>query len=253
MNGGTRTWDKSLVLVRTTSSPANEWLGGLERIPLEKEVKVGETIQIGIDLVAPKQNGQYSVVYQLQDEVGTPVPNSQIWVTITVGNVNGSSGSTSFNGVTATLTSFTTSSQSVSVRFCMTLPNRNYAPLPGSVSITVDQKTTMASVGGSLDTSCFEFEFPVSDGQITQANSVAVSINQVGILGGVNDPQGACDSARFNLIAQYPGLDFTCNFSRSGYYTNLQLPAGMTQEQANILIVNAIEGVIDGPWTLTIK
>jgi len=254
-NGGTRTWDKGFVLVRTSSSPTNETLGSPEQIPFSKEVKPGETIQIGIDLVAPKQNGKYTVFYQLQDETGSPIPNSQIWVSITVGNMNmsGSGGSTSMNGITATLTSFTTGVQSSVVRFCMTLPNRNYGPAPASVSILIDQQTTLASTGGTVDTGCFEFEFPDNETQITQAKSVNVSIEQVRILGGVIDPQGSCSSARLNLMAQYPGLDFQCHFSMAGYYTNLQLPAGMTREQANTLIVDTIEGAIYGPWTLIIK
>jgi len=241
--------------VKTSSSPANETLGSPQEIPLSKEVKPGETIQIGVDLVAPQQNGKYTVFYQLQDETGSPLPNSQIWVTITVGNINlsDSSGSSSINGVTATLINFTTSVQSSSIRFCMTLPNNNYGPAPASVSIFIDQQSFLASTGGTLEPGCFEFEFPVSESQIAQANSINVSIEQVRILGGVNDPQGSCSSARLYLMAQYPGLDFLCNFSMAGYYTNLQLPAGMTVEQANTLIVDTIEGAIDGPWMLIIK
>lgn len=259
-NGGTRTWDKGFVLVRTSSSPNNEILGSPEQIPLSKEVKPGETIQIGVDLVAPKQNGQYTVFYQLQDETGSQVPNSQIWVTITVGNItlSGSGGivtggATSMNGVTATLTSFTTGAQSSTVSFCMTLPNRNYGPAPASVSILIDQQSILASTGGSLDTGCFEFEFPVIETQIAQAKSVAISIKQVRILGVVNGPQGSCSSARLKLKGQYPGLDFECHFSMAGYYTNLQLPAGMTREQANTLIVDTIEGAIYGPWILNVS
>jgi hypothetical protein len=71
-NGGNSAWDKDFTLVRTSSTPANETLGSLEQIPLSKEVKPGETIQIGANLVAPKQNGQYTVYYQLQDETVKP-------------------------------------------------------------------------------------------------------------------------------------------------------------------------------------
>jgi len=59
--------------------------------------------------------------------------------------------------------------------------------------------------------------------------------------------------AKPGLIAKYPGLGFQCNFNMAGYYTNLQLPAGMTREQAQQIIVDAVEGAIYGPWTLTVR
>lgn len=100
---------------------------------------------------------------------------------------------------------------------------------------------------------CFEFEFPVTATQIQGAASIAVSIAQVRIIGGPNDPDGTCQAVRPNLMAQYPGLDFQCQFSMAGYYTNLQVPAGMTTEQAKQVIFDAIEGAINGPWLLTVR
>lgn len=100
---------------------------------------------------------------------------------------------------------------------------------------------------------CFEFEFPVTATQIQGAASIAVSIGQVRIIGGPNDPDGTCQTVRPNLMAQYPGLDFQCQFSMAGYYTNLQVPAGMTTEQAKQVIFDAIEGAINGPWLLTVR
>ena len=52
---------------------------------------------------------------------------------------------------------------------------------------------------------------------------------------------------------RYPGLDVECAFSMAGYYTHLQLPAGMTDSQAQQIIVDAIEGAIDGPWVVTVR
>ena len=67
------------------------------------------------------------------------------------------------------------------------------------------------------------------------------------------DPDADCQAARPNLMAEYPGLDFQCHFSGAGYYTNLQLPAGMTDTQAQKIIFDTIEGAIYGPWVLNIK
>ena len=66
-------------------------------------------------------------------------------------------------------------------------------------------------------------------------------------------PDEDCQAARAGLVAKYPGLDFQCRFSMAGYYTDLQLPGGMTRAQAQQIIVDAIEGAIHGPWVLTIK
>lgn len=79
--------------------------------------------------------------------------------------------------------------------------------------MVVDQKTVLASSGGSLRSGCFEFEFPFSGAELDQAQHVAVSIEEVRMLGSPNDPEGACQSAQLNLMAQYPGLNFQCNFS----------------------------------------
>jgi hypothetical protein len=54
-------------------------------------------------------------------------------------------------------------------------------------------------------------------------------------------------------MTQYRGLDFPCNFSMAGYCINLQLPSGMTREQAQQIIFDAIENTIHGPWVLTIR
>jgi hypothetical protein len=54
-------------------------------------------------------------------------------------------------------------------------------------------------------------------------------------------------------MSQYPGLDFQCSFSMGGYYTNLQLPTGMTETQAQKIILDTIEGAIYGPWVLVIR
>jgi hypothetical protein len=163
------------------------------------------------------------------------------------------SGSTTINQISASLTEFYSNTEISYVSFCMTLPTRNHSPGGGAVFLLVDQEEFMASSGGSLSMGCYEFQFPVSQGQIDQAQHVSVLIEQVRIVGGVNFPDSACQSAKETLIVQYPGLDFECHFSMAGYYTNLQLPAGMTSTQAEQLIFDAIEEAVYGPWILTIK
>jgi hypothetical protein len=48
-------------------------------------------------------------------------------------------------------------------------------------------------------------------------------------------------------------MDYLCNFSHGGTYTNLILPAGITSAQAERIITDTIEEAINGPWILSIK
>ncbi len=260
-NAGSIPWTTSYSLV-LDSAPQNETLGSPSQINLPQETPPGSTVSLSIPLTAPTTPGTYTVYWVLKNERRETIPVdgvSQIWVKIIVCDPNQpcnpptAGGGATAGGVSATLTNFVSGEQSAVASFCMTLPNRNYGPAGGSVSLKIDQKTVLASGGGSLNSGCFEFEFPVSAAELGQAQHVAVSIEQVRMLGGDPNPNAACQSARLNLMAQYPGLDFECQFSMAGYYTNLQLPAGMTATQAQQIIFDAIEGAIYGPWTLTIK
>ncbi len=249
-NGGQRAWVEGFALAVVSSEPAGENIGSPDVIPLGKEGRPGEDIQIGVDLVAPEQDGRYTVYYQLLDETGAPLPDSQIWVTITVG----SGGSASAHGVSATLTNFISNSQSATVSFCMTVPDRNFA-LDRAPSLLIDQQPVPFLDGGTISPwGCYEFRYQTSDAEVNQAQQITLSIE-----GGLRmspppgDPDTACSSVRLNLMAQYPGLDFQCQFSGAGYTTNLKLPTGLTTEQAKQMITDAIEGAIYGPWVLTIR
>jgi hypothetical protein len=259
-NTGTSTWNTTYKLARV-ATPQNETLGSPIEIPFPQAVPPGAAAALSIPLTAPKAPGTYAVYWSLENErkQSFGVDGDRVWVLIKV-CVTGQScpqaqanAAASANGISASLSSFTTSAQASTASFCMTLPNRNYAPAPGSVSLLLDQQVIMAATGSSLPGGCYEFEFPVSATQIAQAKSAAVSIGQVRILGGVADPQAACLAARLKLMERYPGLDFQCGFSQTGYYTNLQLPAGLDTARADALIVDAIEGAVDGPWLLNVK
>lgn len=259
-NIGASTWTTSYALF-LDSAPQNETLGSPSQIPLPQETTPGQNLNIQLTLVAPARPGTYTVYWALKNDRGETIPvdgGNHIWAKIVVCDPNQPcnppvTASSAAGGVSAALTDFSSGTQSAVARFCMTFPNRNYGPTPGTVSLILDQRTILASGGGSLDTGCFEFEFPVTAAQIQGAASIAVSIGQVRILGGPNDPDGTCQAIRPNLMAQYPGLDFQCQFSMAGYYTNLRVPAGMTTEQAKQVIVDAIEGAINGPWLLTVR
>ncbi len=259
-NISSTTWTTSYALALDQASQENETLDSPMQIKFPQETPPGGKIVFQLSLVAPVTPGTYIVYWVLKNDRGETIPVdgiNNIWAKILVCdpkqpcNPPVAGGGAVSNGVSVTLIKFTSGAQSTVASFCMTLPNRNYGPTPGTVSLLLDQQTILASTGGSLEAGCFEFEFPVVATQIQQAKTVAVSISQVRIIGGPNYPDEACQAARLTLMTQYPGLDFQCHFTMAGYYSNLQAPSGMTSEQANQIIYDAIEGAINGPWVLT--
>ncbi len=86
MNVGTCTWSRDYSLVFSSGDS----LGGVPRKPIGIEVKPGATIQISIDLVAPKNSGQYQGNWVLEDDQGLLFGtglgrNDYLWVAIIVG------------------------------------------------------------------------------------------------------------------------------------------------------------------------
>ena len=245
-NNGSSTWDKSLELVKTASDPDNESLGSPECIPLAQELKPGEIIEIKVDLVAPQQDGHYTVFYELRDGVGLTILNSQIWVTITVGNVPVSG----VYGVGAQLLSAYMDYSEFKVDFCMQLPDeRQWYPEKVLLLVNHQQYAPVASridpVGATTANKCFSFSFPVS---IVSGTTYQLSIGKVELPPEVHQAEN-CARAQTTLRTAYPGLDFNCA-GPGFWYTHLVLPAGMTEEQADQLILDAMSSSIYGPWIL---
>ncbi len=261
-NSGTATWTTAYALV-LDPAVQSETLGSPPEIRFLQDVSPGENIVLDISLLAPVDPGTYTTYWAIKNQYGETVPvdgGQHIWARILVcpsGQTCApaiAGGGLSAGDISVSLVNFTSNSQNTTASFCMTLPDRNYGPSSaGSVSLILDQHIIPASSGGSQGIGCFEFEFPAAQTQVLQASQVAVSISQVRVLGGPNDPDASCLEIRPLLLARYPGLDFQCGFSMSGYYANLQLPAGMTPEQADQIITDAVEGTINGPWTLPIR
>lgn len=259
-NGGTVPWSGNYQLVRTGSLPEGEWLNSPQSIALAKPVLPGESIQISVDLKAPQQEGQYTVYYQLTNDKGEEMPATTIWVSIvvcstgTACNAGISGGSMDVNGITVSLSEFTYTEDTTTIIFCMDLPNRNYA-LDLAPVLMIDQKPAPFIEGLSDNPwNCMRLFYQVGAAQIQQAEEIILEINSsLRMSPPKGDPNVACETARQSLIAQYPGLDFHCNFSMAGYYTNLKLPSGLKREDAQQIIFDAIEGAIYGPWVLDLK
>ena len=138
----------------------------------------------------------------------------------------------------------------------MTVSLQKYTLVPAP-SLLIDQKPAPFLTGGSNFASgpgCLEMKYQVSSAEIDQAQQIMLLIDgSLRMSPPSGDPNVACQTARLNLVAQYPGLDFQCAFSMAGYYTNLQLPAGMDTTKAQQIITDDIEGAIYGPWILNIR
>ncbi|MDD5466196.1 MAG: NBR1-Ig-like domain-containing protein [Anaerolineales bacterium] len=252
-NGGTRPWVEGFTLAMVSSSPAGENLGSLDDIPLAQEVQPGETIQISVDLVTPEQDGRYTVYYQLRDEAGTPVPDSRIWVTVTVGAVSSTSSVTT-GSISAQFLGASLQGGEYNVTFCMQLPDSR-AWFPWDVTLVVDQQPISPSGGRSdpatalTDHKCFTFSYPANG--MEPGGSVQLSIGKVTLDPAVHQDEN-CASAKQVLMKEYPGLDFICG-GPGFWYTHLVTPPGMTVEQADQLIMDAMSSAIYGPWVLTIR
>ncbi|GAB4500852.1 MAG: hypothetical protein Fur0035_03920 [Anaerolineales bacterium] len=257
-NLGSSAWTQDYRLVLMTNG---ETLASPAQIPFPTSVAPGETAHLSVTLTAPQTPGTYTVVWSLQNAQGQifKVDGSDIWAKIQV--CDSPTGCTaplpagqtvSGGSVSAALQSFTPSAESANASFCLTLPSRNWGP--EEIALILDGRAVPFSTGGSLpQTGCFEFEFAVTQAEVDSARAISLSVGNVRLLGGGTNPQQRCEDAKPALLAQYPGLDFTCSYSMAGYYTNLRLPVGMNENQADQLITDAIEGAIYGPWVLTIR
>lgn len=260
-NTGSNTWNRNYKLV-IDATPQNNSLGSPTEVNFAQDVSPGELVTLSIPLTAPTTPGTYSVYWRLENDRGERfgVDGDRLWVMImaceagmTCSPPSSSYGSTSTNGVSATLTTVTSGAQSTTVAFCMTLPSIYYdLGVPSPILIVDQQIFNLLSGTSTSPHGCYEFEYPLGAAEFSEAETIVLSIDNVRV-SPARSPEADCQTAKPGLIAQYPGLDFQCNFSLAGYYTNLQLPAGMKREQAQQIITDAVEGAIYGPWTLTIR
>lgn len=261
-NIGSNTWSTNYKLV-VAATPQNDSLGSPAEVNFEQDVSPGESVTLSIPLAAPITPGTYSVYWKLQNDRGQAfgVDGDRVWVTIMVCEAGNAcsppspSGSSWASGISVTLTSFTHDAQSATVDFCMTVPNRYYALGSPAPFLLIDQEPAPFLDGGSTQPwGCYFMKYQISAAQLEQSQHIVLSIDTaLRMAPPPGAPNDACQSAKADLISQYPGLDFQCSFSMAGYYSNLQLPTGMTRDQAQQIIMDAVEGAIYGPWTLTIR
>jgi hypothetical protein len=246
-NGGEQTWTTDYHLELSASTPSGENLDSPAEISLAREVLPGEKVELGVDLTAPEQTGRYVVYYQLMDGFGKALADSQVWVSITVGNL----ASPSLGGVTAQLVNASMQGGEFTVNFCTQLPDTR-AWYPWAVTLQANNQTYSPS-GSRSDMAtaltankCFGFSFPI---ELSSGTAYQLSIGKVELPPEVHQAEN-CASAQATLRSAYPGLDFKCSGAGS-FYSGLVLPADMSTEKANQLILDAMSSAIYGPWVLS--
>jgi hypothetical protein len=262
-NAGSTTWTTDYALVRDETDPAGETLGAAERLALPQTVGPGESITLEIPLTAPEDPGTYTVYWTLQDANGAVVPVDgvqRVWATIrvcavgqdcSVSAVAAGGASPSASGVSLTYEGVTHEGEKTTLSWCMIVENAQFTHYnPSGMSLFLDGNDVIG-LGATGNYNCFESDYQLSAADFNQAQSVVLRIEK--IEGTVIDTDEICEAVKPALKAQYPGLDFQCNYDSGNYYTGLQLPAGMTNEQAHTIIRDALSGAIYGPWDLIIK
>lgn len=251
-NDGTTTWPSSYTLALTGTSPAGTELNSPASIPLGAEVPPGGSIEVAVNLVAPQADGQYTVYYQLTDGNGGIIPDSEMWVSILVGEATVSSGgaTASGSGISAELVGAGNQGGAFVVTYCMEMPDSRYW-YAWEATLTVNGGTYPPTSGSydphGLDTPtrCFSISYGLT---VASGTPYQVSIPKVEI-DPVQFQEANCARAQSQLFAAYPGLNFTCT-SPGFFYSIISLPAGMSEAQAGQLIMDALSNTIYGPWVL---
>jgi hypothetical protein len=247
-NNSTQNWE-GFALAVESSTPDGELLGSPAIIPLPGSVSSGQTIDIAVDLTTPLQDGYYTVYYHLQDQKGTPVENTRIWVNITVGNANPSTNQSAYATYQSSYMEFSV----FNVYFCMQMPDERQW-YPWNVSLIITDKhyqpegSRIDPTGATTDYKCFTFSYPF---EVSPNSDFQLSIERIELPPEVHLEEN-CLRAQSSLRAAYPGLDFTCT-GPGLFYTNLVVPPGLTTAEADRLILDAMSSTIYGPWLLEAK
>ena len=273
-NSGSNTWTTDYQLV-VFASPQGDTLGSPTSIAFPEIVQPGDKVEFRIPLVAPQSKGSYAVYWQLQNAQNEPfyVDGGNLWTQIMVAEA-GEQVPQSYtqtvtfsqlNGISVELIDIGIGPSESYADFCVYFPAGEEKMVGGSTAISLiyNGRQTVSTAGNTLNTNdpatmggahrCYHFVFPVTQVDIPDGTPVSVSISSLRYM----DTNAAiieanCAQASIDLPAQYPGLSFTClPFSAGAYYSGLQLPASMTEAQANQLILDAIQDAVYGPWVLT--
>jgi DNA-binding CsgD family transcriptional regulator len=259
-NNGSTTWTTDYSLVLTDSfHPLGNNLNEPYQIKLPKSVSPGESVEISAEFTVPDMDGVYEIHYKLQNSNGQTVSGdgNVVWLKIVVGNAQLSSNSVQAGNVTLTLVNVQKSDNVTNVEICAQLPDTRDWNLNGVMLIAGNVQNLLSGymLKNPKDAStysstyrCYIVEFPVGVNNYG-TSPVSISISNIRVPAENNLAEN-CVRAKQELAKQYPGLDFTCG-SAGFYYTNPKIPSGMSESQANKIIIDALEQAIYGDWLLS--
>jgi hypothetical protein len=261
-NVGSETWDESYSL-ELLSAKSSSLMDAPLKVLFGKPVKPGDSIELSIDLIAPQNDGSYTVTYRVLDERGFDVAVGQgnnIWLTIVIGQKAVIQNSTALDpaGVSFSLGKIGHNGDVTSIQVLSSFSTREYSiqPVP---TLIVDGKQ-VAFAGGVDDWQVsgdysYLWQYAISEQSFNNANSITLVFDtsiRKNLWG--NQIVEACLSALSRLQKAYPGISFGCNPAMGGYpYDSLKVPSGLTRSQAHQLVMDAIESASYGRWEVKIR
>ncbi len=255
-NNSSVAWTEGYELFLVSSSQADERMSSPEVILLPAVVNPGEETEISVELAAPQEDGVYTLYYGLRNAAGQHflVDGGNLWVTVVVGNLPLNDAVSGGNpAYTPQLLSWNQTPQSTNVQFCMPLPDSTPSWFPFDIVLIAGSRQMAAAGGGVLNYQpgsfrCYWAEFNVGTAELDTSAGFQVSIDGIGIDAAVNQKEN-CTRAQSEVKAAHLGLGFSCG-SPGFYYTLTQKPAGMSDAEADRIIMDALERRTYGPWVL---
>ena len=251
-NEGPLKWTRNYAFLRISSQPEDTAIISPAQVDFARDVSPGQEVELTVDFTAPQEPGIYSVVYQIMNERGELLEGTESWVTIVVGDISSLTSTTSAQ-INAVLKQGSFDQGIAAIDFCMQMPDQR-AWYPWNVTLNFEGKAI--SPEGSLiepatattPNKCFRYTFPVIE-LLNEGKPFTLNIEEVSLPPEVNQAEN-CARAKETLTDQYPGLDFACS-GPGNFYTGLVLPEGLSAEQADTLILDAMSSAIYGPWMLS--
>jgi hypothetical protein len=164
----------------------------------------------------------------------------------------------SANGVTISLMSINVKSSRVEPTICIDLPdNGDWLPyayleiekdrVPVDVVALVNAKNPDTYQSTNR---CYEFGFPTGIPNGIGEVKIVVEKLQTSLPEFLTEEM--CVQAEKKLKVDYPDFAFSCDIGKQGIgFLISNKPKGMTDDQANQLIVGALTNTVEGPWEIT--
>ena len=265
-NTGTNTLGKDCYL------ELQEGLGGLfgapQKIVFGKAVEPNESITLSAKLTAPSENGSYTVKYRIADGTGADIRirgGNVVWLQVNVGeNVVAGVGNIynpDLQNISFWAGRVEGDENQTTIQVCASFSTRDYE-IGGAPVLILDGKRHGATGGGDDwqigGDHCVLFRYNLSLQSYEASQTVLLSFEKVRI--GVNylpltpGAMQLCNEARTFILANYTGLDFSCDEVVGGLpYSALQVPNGMTRAQAERIVLDAIHKAVYVTTVIHIK